>query len=224
MCSHCYSDCVNIPLFFSVLFPRFQSYFFTLKVDVMETLTYISNVHMHSCQTRKVTTCFLWLERFPRGYCAYLTQSLCRDVQAFPASHLPSNRIQWITTPDECLSSLCYLSVIAAQSQLNSGMQAARLTPCTHLFWHGAHRGWTVYTLVAYPFPARDIQKWEYVPLGPFTAKNLGTTISPWVVTIEALEPFRCPNVAQDPAPFPYLHHQDNFNFDINLEVAIKRS
>lgn len=69
---------------------------------------------------------------------------------------------------------------------------------------------------------ARDIQKWEYVPLGPFLAKNLGTTISPWVVTLEALEPFRCPNVAQDLVPFSYLSHKDQFNFDINLEVSIK--
>ncbi|CAN7979846.1 unnamed protein product, partial [Ixodes pacificus] len=69
---------------------------------------------------------------------------------------------------------------------------------------------------------ARDIQKWEYVPLGPFTAKNLGTSISPWVVTLEALEAFRCPNTPQDPAPMPYLLHKDNFNFNINLEVAIK--
>ncbi|KAH6931340.1 hypothetical protein HPB50_023563 [Hyalomma asiaticum] len=69
---------------------------------------------------------------------------------------------------------------------------------------------------------ARDLQKWEYVPLGPFTAKNLGTTISPWVVTMEALEPFRCANVPQDPAPMPYLAHSDNYNFDINLQVDIK--
>ena len=44
---------------------------------------------------------------------------------------------------------------------------------------------------------ARDIQKWEYVPLGPFLGKNFGTTISPWVVTMDALEPFRCRNVTQ---------------------------
>ncbi|XP_066152444.1 fumarylacetoacetase isoform X2 [Euwallacea fornicatus] len=68
---------------------------------------------------------------------------------------------------------------------------------------------------------ARDIQKWEYVPLGPFTAKNLGTTISPWIVTTLALEPFICQNYPQDPEPFPYLTHSDNFNFDINLQVDI---
>ncbi|KAH8024071.1 hypothetical protein HPB51_021416 [Rhipicephalus microplus] len=69
---------------------------------------------------------------------------------------------------------------------------------------------------------ARDLQKWEYVPLGPFTAKNLGTTISPWVVTMEALEPFLCANVPQDPAPMPYLTHSDHYNYDINLQVDIK--
>lgn len=68
---------------------------------------------------------------------------------------------------------------------------------------------------------ARDIQKWEYVPLGPFTAKNLGTTISPWVVPMEALMPFAVANYTQDPAPLPYLRHSDEYNFDINLEVSI---
>merc|ERR1712227_553958 len=71
---------------------------------------------------------------------------------------------------------------------------------------------------------ARDIQKWEYVPLGPFGAKNLGTSISPWVVTMEALKPFAVDNYAQDPTPFPYLKHDDNYTFDINLEVAIQPS
>lgn len=69
---------------------------------------------------------------------------------------------------------------------------------------------------------ARDIQKWEYVPLGPFGAKNLGTTISPWVVTMEALAPFAVDNYPQDPKPFPYLQHEDKYNFNINLTVDIK--
>lgn len=69
---------------------------------------------------------------------------------------------------------------------------------------------------------ARDIQKWEYVPLGPFLAKNFGTTISPWVVTMEALAPFLVPNVTQEVTPLPYLRHSDAFNFDINLEVGIQ--
>ncbi|XP_037939676.1 fumarylacetoacetase [Teleopsis dalmanni] len=69
---------------------------------------------------------------------------------------------------------------------------------------------------------ARDIQKWEYVPLGPFTAKNLGTTISPWIIPIAALEPFLVDNYAQEPEVFPYLKHEKRFNYDIKLEVSLK--
>ncbi|XP_030373370.1 fumarylacetoacetase [Scaptodrosophila lebanonensis] len=71
---------------------------------------------------------------------------------------------------------------------------------------------------------ARDIQKWEYLPLGPFTAKNLGTTISPWVVTTAALKPFLLDNFPQDPQVLPYLQQSAPFNFDINLEVSLKPS
>uniref|UniRef100_A0A0A9X2E1 Fumarylacetoacetase n=2 Tax=Lygus hesperus TaxID=30085 RepID=A0A0A9X2E1_LYGHE len=69
---------------------------------------------------------------------------------------------------------------------------------------------------------ARDLQKWEYVPLGPFLAKSFGTTISPWVVTMDALAPFIVPNADQDPQPLSYLRQNDNYNFDINLTVSIK--
>lgn len=69
---------------------------------------------------------------------------------------------------------------------------------------------------------ARDIQKWEYQPLGPFLAKNLATSISPWVVTMDALEPFRCPGPVQDPAPLPYLRSQGERAYDIHLEVSIQ--
>ena len=68
---------------------------------------------------------------------------------------------------------------------------------------------------------ARDIQKWEYVPLGPFLAKNFASSISPWIVTLDALEPFRVESPKQDPQPFPYLQQKGNNSFDINLEVAI---
>ena len=96
---------------------------------------------------------------------------------------------------------------------------------------------------------ARDIQPWEYTPLGPFTgnspsspllyishsisfvpnisliafilAKNLGTTLSPWIVTCEALEPFRVAGPSKDPAPLPYLADNTNSNYDIHLEVRI---
>ena len=71
---------------------------------------------------------------------------------------------------------------------------------------------------------ARDIQKWEYVPLGPFIGKNFGTTISPWVVTMEALEPFLLAGPPQDPPPLPYLADSNPAAYDISLEVAIKGS
>jgi fumarylacetoacetase len=71
---------------------------------------------------------------------------------------------------------------------------------------------------------ARDIQKWEYVPLGPFLAKNFGTTISPWVVTLDALAPFRCAGPTQDPEPLGYLRSVGGAHptFDIRLEVALR--
>lgn len=71
---------------------------------------------------------------------------------------------------------------------------------------------------------ARDIQRWEYVPLGPFLGKNFGTSVSPWVVTLEALEPFRCDGPEQSPQPLPYLGNNGQRMFDIQLEVALSTS
>lgn len=68
---------------------------------------------------------------------------------------------------------------------------------------------------------ARDIQKWEYQPLGPFLGKNFGSTISPWIVTLEALEPFRMPTPPQAPEPLPYLRVAGDRSFDIHLAVDI---
>jgi fumarylacetoacetase len=69
---------------------------------------------------------------------------------------------------------------------------------------------------------ARDIQAWEYQPLGPFLAKNFCTSISPWVVTLEALEPFRKPLPPQDPAPAAYLRTANDFTFDICFEARLQ--
>lgn len=68
---------------------------------------------------------------------------------------------------------------------------------------------------------ARDIQRWEYVPLGPFLAKNFASSISPWIVTLDALEPFRVASPKQEPTPLPYLQQTGDHAFDINLEVLI---
>jgi fumarylacetoacetase len=69
---------------------------------------------------------------------------------------------------------------------------------------------------------ARDIQQWEYVPLGPFQAKVFATSISPWVVTREALEPFRLHGPEQDPKPLPYLQQVQPNNYDMALEVGLR--
>jgi fumarylacetoacetase len=71
---------------------------------------------------------------------------------------------------------------------------------------------------------ARDIQAWEYQPLGPFLAKNFCTSISPWVVTLEALEPFKKPLLTQDPQPLDYLRAKNDFTFDIELEARLQTS
>lgn len=69
---------------------------------------------------------------------------------------------------------------------------------------------------------ARDIQTWEYVPLGPFLAKNFASSISPWVVTLDALEPFRVAGMKQEPAVLPYLQYSGEKNIDIQLDVIIE--
>ena len=69
---------------------------------------------------------------------------------------------------------------------------------------------------------ARDIQKWEYSPLGPFLAKNFASTVSPWVITLDALEPFRVQGPEQEPKVLPYLQYEGMKNYDVNLQVAIQ--
>jgi fumarylacetoacetase len=74
---------------------------------------------------------------------------------------------------------------------------------------------------------ARDVQAWEYQPLGPFLSKNFATTISPWLITLEALAPFRAPfrRPAEDPQPLPYLDaagNREGGGFDIALEVVLQ--
>ena len=69
---------------------------------------------------------------------------------------------------------------------------------------------------------ARDIQKWEYVPLGPFLAKSFASSMSPWVVTLEALEPFKIDGPTQEPSVLPYLNFKGSKNYDIQLEVSIQ--
>ncbi|MBV9276618.1 MAG: fumarylacetoacetase [Candidatus Eremiobacteraeota bacterium] len=69
---------------------------------------------------------------------------------------------------------------------------------------------------------ARDIQAWEYQPLGPFLAKSFATSISPWIVTLDALEPYRRPNPVQAPPALPYLRQRENFAYDIELQILLQ--
>lgn len=69
---------------------------------------------------------------------------------------------------------------------------------------------------------ARDFQRWEYVPLGPFLAKSFATSVSPWIVTLDALEPFRIEGMTQDPEVLPHLKRQGKQHFDIVLEVWLQ--
>ncbi|WP_277184387.1 fumarylacetoacetate hydrolase family protein, partial [Caballeronia sp. BR00000012568055] len=68
---------------------------------------------------------------------------------------------------------------------------------------------------------ARDIQQWEYQPLGPFNSKGFATTISPWVVTMDALAPFRVEQPVQEPKPLRYLRGASSAGVDLNLEVRL---
>lgn len=69
---------------------------------------------------------------------------------------------------------------------------------------------------------ARDIQKWEYVPLGPFLAKNFASHVSPWVVTMDALQPFTVAGPKQDPEVLPYLKYESDSHFDVKIQVGIQ--
>ncbi len=84
-----------------------------------------------------------------------------------------------------------------------------------------AHRHIFGFVLVN-DWSARDIQRWEYRPLGPFLGKNFATSISPWVVPLAALEPFRCPGPIQSPTPLPYLQANGDWAFDIHLEARLQ--
>ena len=69
---------------------------------------------------------------------------------------------------------------------------------------------------------ARDIQAWEYQPLGPFLAKSFATSISPWIVTLDALEPFRAAEPQRDPEPLPYLRSRESWAYDVVLEMLLQ--
>lgn len=126
---------------------------------------------------------------------------------------LPVDDAEPVFGPCRLLDFELEMAVFVGGPPTKLGQRVTAEQAAEHIFGFSLMNDWS----------ARDIQKWEYVPLGPFTAKNLGTTISPWVVPVAALQPFIVDNYPQDPTPFPYLQHAAPFNFDIKLEVNIKR-
>lgn len=100
--------------------------------------------------------------------------------------------------------------VVGKQTQLGQSISTAEADD--YIFGMTLFNDWS----------ARDIQTWEYIPLGPFLAKNFASTISPWVVTLDALEPFRTAGYKQEPKVLPYLEYSGNKNIDIQLEVLIQ--
>lgn len=99
--------------------------------------------------------------------------------------------------------------IVSKETELGSSVTTAQAED--HIFGLVLFNDWS----------ARDIQKWEYVPLGPFLAKNFGSVVSPWIVTLEALEPFKVESPKQDPAVLPYLQFEGPKNYDVHLEVDI---
>jgi fumarylacetoacetase len=99
--------------------------------------------------------------------------------------------------------------IIGKETQLGETIPTSKAED--HIFGLVLFNDWT----------ARDIQQWEYVPLGPFLAKNFASGMSPWIVTLEALEPFRVQGPEQNPAVLPYLQYDGMKNYSIDLEVLV---
>ncbi len=123
---------------------------------------------------------------------------------------LPANETQPIFGPTKLLDfELETAFIIGKPTQLGESVTTA--TADDHIFGMVLFNDWS----------ARDIQTWEYVPLGPFLGKNFASTISPWVITLDALEPFRTEGYKQEPKVLPYLEYTGNKNIDIHLDVFI---
>ena len=99
--------------------------------------------------------------------------------------------------------------VVSKETELGTSVTTAQAED--HIFGLVLFNDWS----------ARDLQKWEYVPLGPFLAKNFGSIASPWIVTLEALEPFKVESPKQEPPVLPYLQFEGPKNYDLHLQVDI---
>jgi len=123
---------------------------------------------------------------------------------------MPADATQPVYGPTKLLDfELEMAIIIGKENQLGKSISTANASD--HIFGMVLFNDWS----------ARDIQKWEYVPLGPFLGKSFASTISPWVVTIEALSPFKVDGPLQQPGVLPYLKYNGQHNYDIDLQVLI---
>lgn len=124
---------------------------------------------------------------------------------------LPEGQQQPIIAPTEALDfELEVAFVLGKSTELGQSISTAEAED--YIFGLVLFNDWS----------ARDIQSWEYQPLGPFLSKNFASTISPWVVTLDALEPFRVNSPVQEPTVLPYLQYEGKRSFDIQLEVYLQ--
>jgi len=108
--------------------------------------------------------------------------------------------------------------------ELEMGVVVGQASPMGEMLTEAQAEAMIFGFVILNDWSGRDIQQWEYVPLGPFQAKAFATSIGPWVVTREALEPFRLHGPAQEPLPLPYLRQTRPNNFDLEFEVALRAS
>ena len=124
---------------------------------------------------------------------------------------LPAGETQPIFGPSQRLDIELEMAFILGRNT-NQGEQISTAEAEDAIFGLALFNDWS----------ARDIQKWEYVPLGPFLGKNFASTMSPWIVPLAALDSFRVKGPEQDPAVLPYLKYDGQKNYDINLEVVLQ--
>ena len=124
---------------------------------------------------------------------------------------IPKGETEAIYAPCRLLDFELEMAFIIGKST-SLGEQVSTANAEHHIFGFVLFNDWS----------ARDIQKWEYVPLGPFLGKSFASSISPWVVTLEALEPFKVAGYEQEPPVLPYLQYEGEKNLSINLQVAIQ--
>ena len=179
---------------------------------------YSSKQHAYNvgCMFRDPNNALLpnWLH-IPVGYHGRASSIILSETPIFrpKGQQLPSNATEPVFGPCKLLDFELEMAFITGEGKpIGDSISTAEADD--YIFGMVIFNDWS----------ARDIQKWEYVPLGPFLAKNFASSISPWIVTLDALEPFRCEGEKQEPDVLPYLKFEGNKNIDINLEVQITSS